>query len=105
MIAIHQFEVAQRFAMGCHPKALLRWPPRVHPQTQLEPTAILTATVNIQGFKDELLVLGGLALLAASYQSQEWLALIYLGAPLGLHNPNMKFTANQDREDYQNPFT
>ena len=81
MIAIQQFEVAQRFAMGCRPKALPRWPPRVHPQGTVEQATILTGTVNIQSPKGPLFALGGLALLAASCKSQEWPALIYLGVP------------------------
>ena len=46
---------------------------------------------------------GGLALLAASCKSQKWPALIYLGAPPGLHNPNVKFIVKKRRKDYLNP--
>ena len=45
--------------------------------------------------------LEGVALLAVSCQSQEWLALIYFGALWGLYNPNVKFIVNKHRKDYQ----
>ena len=104
MIAIRRFRIAQKFARGCRPKALPKRSPRVHPRTQFEQATIFAAIVNIQGIKVGFLVLEGVAQLVATCQSQEWLALIYLGEPLGLHNPNVKYIVNKHRKDYQNTF-
>ena len=105
MIAICRFRVSRKFTWGCRPKALPKQTPRVHPQAQFEQAAILTGTVIIQGLKVEFLVLEGMALLVASCQSQEWPSLIYLSAPLGLCNPNVRFTGKKHRKDYQSPFS
>ena len=99
MIAICQCRVARKFTWGCRPKALPKRPPRVHPQTQLEQAIVFTTTVSIQELKVELLIFEGVAQLVASCKSKRCPAFMYLGAPLGLHNPNVKSTMNKCRKD------
>ena len=99
MIAIRRFRDAQRLKRGCRLKALPKRPPRFHPQTWFEQATIFTATIGIQGLKVKFLVLAGVALLVASCKSKKCPGLIYFGAPLGLHNPNVKFTVNKCRKD------
>ena len=54
----------------------------------------LIGTVQIQSVKAQLLTLGMLALFIAIFQSVKWLALIYLGSPLVLPNPNWNYIMN-----------
>ena len=96
-----------------HAKTGKGMPPKGAPKTistgqssdTVEQATTCTATATIQGLKVEFLILEEMALLVASCEIQEWLAPMYLGAPLGLHNRNVKFIVNKHREDYQNPFT
>ena len=99
MIAICQFRVMQTFARGCRPKALPKRPPGDHPQTQLEQAIVFTAIINMQAPKVECLPLEGVAKLVTSCKRKKWPTLIYLGAPLGLHNPNVKFTVNKCKKN------
>lgn len=73
-----------------------------HHMVGAQQTRISKSTINIQATKAKLFALGGLGLLVASCQSQEWPAT--LDAHLGLHNANMKFTMIKRRKDYQTPF-
>ena len=82
MIANYCFRVAQKFTKGCRPLTLPTWPPWVHLHTQFEPKIISTDTISIRVSKAELFTLGGLVLLATSYQSHKRPAPI-LGRPLG----------------------
>ena len=91
--------------MGMPPKGASKMTSTGPSSDTVEQATVFTATVNIQGLKGHLFALGGLALLVASCKSKKWPAFIYLGAPLGIHNPNVKFTVNKQRNDYLNPIT
>ena len=68
-------------------------------------TAEQACKINIQTPKGQLFALGdghGLLQIARAKNGSTY---IYLGGPLGLHNPNQTSTMNKQRKDYQNPFT
>ena len=71
-------------------------------QTRLNQKNNFTCTVNVQAPKAKSLPLG--AGTACCKLSKPEMARPSNGAPLGLHNPNVKFTVNKRIKDYQNPF-